>query len=753
MKTLRRTFWVATALCLFMAGFAFAQATGDYRSAANGNWSVAATWETFDGADWVAATTAPTGAETITVRNQDSVRVDVPVVITGYVAVVDTGVIEVTDGSLEFGDGSTYEHGRDEGNVPTATWGAGSTFLLTGTENDAPDNRNQNYNHMELNTPNMSSNNDLGLDDVTISGDIRVVDSGSARWRLTSASAEDTSIVTIMGDVIVEGGSFETQGTGNALTTFIVHHFGNINVTAGTFGISRGSQGNGSGTTTWFMYEGNVSISNAEVRNSNPTEGNAKFVFARGDTQQITFDNVEFGGGDIHYEVSDSTTLEMPQSFVVNGLLRNMGEVVVRDSLTFIEGGVYDHARDGGSVPSAVWEAGSEVRFTGIITDAPDNRGQDYYNLTLNTPGMLSNEDLSLDGNTISGNITVVNTGSARWRLVGGDSGLVTIMGDVFVQGGSFETLGTSSPTVVEVHHFGNVDVTGGTFAVSRGSQGNGAGSTRWFMHEGNFSIADATTRNSNPDNAWFVFDNAAGVQIITLTNVDYGSGGLSIEVFDGATLDFGTSELGGDGLFLLNDGATLATANVGGVDSTIQTTGDVTLSEAANFTFNGTEAQVTGTLMPMTVNGLTIDNEAGVTLSQETTINGVLRLVAGIFDNTIPFTLGVNGSISFEGGDLLIPVSVEETPGIPTEFALRQNYPNPFNPSTTISYDLPKRTHVTLKVYDVMGREVATLVDDDYEAGAHEIVWDASGQASGVYFYRISAEDFTSVRKLLLMK
>jgi hypothetical protein len=112
--------------------------------------------------------------------------------------------------------------------------------------------------------------------------------------------------------------------------------------------------------------------------------------------------------------------------------------------------------------------------------------------------------------------------------------------------------LGTSSPTVVEVHHYGDVVVTGGTFAVSRGSQGNGAGSTRWFMHEGDFSISDATTRNSNPTNAWFVFDNDTTTQAISLTNVAYGGGGLPIVVDNGAILDFGLSELGGNGLFTL---------------------------------------------------------------------------------------------------------------------------------------------------------------------------------------------------------
>jgi hypothetical protein len=242
-------------------------------------------------------------------------------------------------------------------------------------------------------------------------------------------------------------------------------------------------------------------------------------------------------------------------------------------------------------------------------------------------------------------------------------------------------------------------------------------------------------------------------VQTLTLSAVTYGGGGLAIEVAGGTTLDFGMSELGGNGFFKLNAAATLATAHANGIAGAVQSIGNIAFDLGANYIFNGTTAQVTSTLMPTTVNGLTIDNNAGVALSQVTTINGVLRLVAGVFDNTISFTLGPNGSISFEGGSLKFLVAVEQLPEIPTEFALFQNYPNPFNPATTIRYHVPKRTHVTLKIHDIMGREVAELVNGEHDAGAYDVVWEAQGLTSGVYYYQISAGDFTSERKLVLMK
>jgi hypothetical protein len=87
----------------------------------------------------------------------------------------------------------------------------------------------------------------------------------------------------------------------------------------------------------------------------------------------------------------------------------------------------------------------------------------------------------------------------------------------------------------------------------------------------------------------------------------------------------------------------------------------------------------------------------------------------------------------------------------IPLE--LRQNFPNPFNPRTCISYDLPRSGHVRLDIFDLRGRKVATLANEAKQAGRHFLEWDARGQASGIYFYRISSEGRSVTRKMLLLK
>jgi hypothetical protein len=88
-----------------------------------------------------------------------------------------------------------------------------------------------------------------------------------------------------------------------------------------------------------------------------------------------------------------------------------------------------------------------------------------------------------------------------------------------------------------------------------------------------------------------------------------------------------------------------------------------------------------------------------------------------------------------------------------PSSFQLTQNYPNPFNPSTTIKYSIPNSGSVTLKVYDVLGNEVANLVNEEKIQGVYSVTFDASHLSSGVYFYKIQSGNFVQTKKMLLIK
>ena len=96
---------------------------------------------------------------------------------------------------------------------------------------------------------------------------------------------------------------------------------------------------------------------------------------------------------------------------------------------------------------------------------------------------------------------------------------------------------------------------------------------------------------------------------------------------------------------------------------------------------------------------------------------------------------------------------SLSNLKGIPDSYALHQNYPNPFNPVSTIRYELPQASEVSLIVYDVLGREVARLVEGYMEPGYHEVTWDAGNYASGIYIARLMTPEYTQSIKMLLLK
>ena len=100
-----------------------------------------------------------------------------------------------------------------------------------------------------------------------------------------------------------------------------------------------------------------------------------------------------------------------------------------------------------------------------------------------------------------------------------------------------------------------------------------------------------------------------------------------------------------------------------------------------------------------------------------------------------------------------VLDVNDGTSPVIPKGFSLNQNYPNPFNPSTEIRYQIPEVSRVTLKVFDVLGREVSTLVDEVQDSGFKSVKFDAGGLASGVYFYRLTAGGFADTKKLTLIR
>ncbi|MDP4175811.1 MAG: T9SS type A sorting domain-containing protein, partial [Bacteroidota bacterium] len=121
-------------------------------------------------------------------------------------------------------------------------------------------------------------------------------------------------------------------------------------------------------------------------------------------------------------------------------------------------------------------------------------------------------------------------------------------------------------------------------------------------------------------------------------------------------------------------------------------------------------------------------------------------------------FTDNYNGTIVSSSGSIIRTfnggyVKVESDFKSPIDFSLVQNYPNPFNPITTISYSIPKESYVVLKVYDLLGREMSTLVNKGQSAGEYKVNFDGSSLPSGIYIYTIHTGQYRASKKLMLLK
>ena len=121
--------------------------------------------------------------------------------------------------------------------------------------------------------------------------------------------------------------------------------------------------------------------------------------------------------------------------------------------------------------------------------------------------------------------------------------------------------------------------------------------------------------------------------------------------------------------------------------------------------------------------------------------------------DNNIGWTVGDGGTIlkTTNGG---VSVGIQNVSSeIPDKFSLLQNFPNPFNPTTNIKFDIPKKSFVKLVIYNLLGKEITTFVNEELNSGSYQADWNASEYPSGIYFFRIEAEDFVLTKSMVLLK
>ncbi|HCY77071.1 MAG TPA: hypothetical protein DHV28_14205 [Ignavibacteriales bacterium] len=182
-------------------------------------------------------------------------------------------------------------------------------------------------------------------------------------------------------------------------------------------------------------------------------------------------------------------------------------------------------------------------------------------------------------------------------------------------------------------------------------------------------------------------------------------------------------------------------------------------------FLYSGNPVNHTGWINTLSADQRILTNTGPFNLEENKPIDIIVCYIVGRGNDALN-SISVMKNISAEAIEIYnsnftdIPTGINNEPGIITEFKLSQNYPNPFNPSTTIRYSIPNVTlsgvegsRVQLRIYDILGNEVATLVNEYKPAGMYNVQFTMNNLASGIYFYRLQAGSFVQTKKMLLIK
>ncbi|MDR3609494.1 MAG: hypothetical protein P4L27_02905, partial [Ignavibacteriaceae bacterium] len=367
-------------VCLFIIGLItaptmFGANTGDFQSAGSGNWGTLATWQTWNGTSWVAATSIPDsnittgllvtvlsghnvtvaatiGVSNVTINSGGTVTVTAPAVlyitksgmtvngsliIGGNAPTATPYTVTVTSGVLTVGGTGTvyYDQGAaataTKGALPNATWQTGSTLQVDSTGGATAASfgagGGQNFYNLIWNVTNSSANFGLSLYTNTIGGNVSVLKTGTGRLQFFGSNP---GTLKILGNLIVSGAANVTsQGSSTANINDTIFVYGKVNVsTTGNFSVARGSQGGATGgtsTSIWNFLGDSVKIIAATMQNSDTGSSVAKFVFKKSGTQYLSISTTTASGNAFPIEVDAGTTVSLASPVNVTTLYLNGG--------------------------------------------------------------------------------------------------------------------------------------------------------------------------------------------------------------------------------------------------------------------------------------------------------------------------------------------------------------------------------------------------------------------------------------------
>lgn len=455
--------------------------------------------------------------------------------------------------------------------------------------------------------------------------------------------------------------------------------------------------GNWSNSDTWGVYDGSTYTNDGTT-----PDGSSDITILNGHTVTIAGGTtVTISSGNI-LDIASGGSLSIEEGdgfFTFDGVLNVEGTVLATGSISdgntnnivVKNGGVFQHysASGGGTIPTATWESGSTCEIL-KIEGSPGGLGQNFFNFTYNNTTQTTAYIYLTGLNDVDGNLTINSSNSKFIWLVNSESTTINIDSSLIINGSSSNLILNNSGTVT-INVGKDVEFTNGT---SMGLRVNYQGTTtlnieRDFIANSSSGSIYLSNTNTPEVNIKGDFTGTAGMASHTNLNFNFtgnGSHELSLSsslssyanfkiktsstvtlgsnlagfgaftVEDGGTLDCSTYVCSGSGTFTLASGATIKTANATGLDGSINLddTNDETFDDEANYTFNGSVAQTTGSSIPSPVNDLTIDNTSGVTLSKNIAINGALDVSGLLNASTYVLSDGGTGTATFNDGAIL---------------------------------------------------------------------------------------------------
>jgi hypothetical protein len=764
---------------------------GALESYQSGNWNDANSWKSFDGSVWInPAPHIPTDADddivinaghTITVTTADSA--DQLYVLPGGKLVIDTGAtfllkkgygtellvngmvsncgsiimkdsteIQVvyesqTDStndrtlensgsitqegtaSLRFENGSTYIHNRNGGSIPPSTWMSGSTCEITGVTNVTPSNINQIFSHIIWNCPNQSADLSLNWFNYNYVDTLAVK---NTNWNRTSQinpsfslSLCSNSEVCGIGELIIEGNrtalAIQSGGFTNTIST------GNITLSGG--GLLLLSK---SGGTTSLTCHSNLTVQDSGYIGTGDPASGSTIVFSGDGTYNVPSNRVTYFGGP-NFSVNGSLKLGTSIMTGFGNFTLNSNATLETSHTNGIDGNILVTGTKSAHKTANYIFSGTAAQVTGdLLTDTINN-------VTIrNESGVVLSDTITIDGSLkiqagslLNGN-GVLSYGMNGLLEYSGSSAQTTTDGELPSYNGP-KNLIISNYSGVTLHDSrtirGYIDLLeGGKLTI------------------GTHTLIVDTIRYATVFK-YIAMDNGGRLKLPVAASsqkifpVGTGDGSTPVRITNSGTVDTFSVGVAKDSAISAGGGRAKIKWNItkstpGNASYTIKFSWPQSLEDSI---FVASSSQ------SWKIFRLSDTTEAGV--------GSYNRNKPSDYEHTISRG-GIIIPDVFMVGTTTPPTGIEEYTGnTPSIFNLKQNYPNPFNPSTVISFEIPSKSIVTLKVFDVIGREVATIVSGELPAGNYTRQWNAQGLSGGIYFYSLRAGSFTETKKLILLK